>query len=81
MKHLRKCLSLMLALVMLLSCASALADGPVLFWHTLEEMYRANLQELVNQYEHADQVTVEYQGRVAEILQKITGESEMPEAS
>lgn len=71
MKHLRKCLSLILALVMLLSCTSALADGPVLFWHTLEEMYRANLQELVNQYEHADQVTVEYQGRVAEILQKV----------
>ncbi len=71
MKHLCKCLSLMLVLVLLLGCTSAFAEGPVLFWHTLEEMYRADLGELVNKYEHADQVTVEYQGRVAQILEKV----------
>ena len=59
MKHLRKSLSLLLALALLLGCVSAVAEDPVIFWHTLEEMYRADLQELVNKYEHADQVTVE----------------------
>ena len=71
MKHLRKCLALALALFLLLGCTSALAEGPVLFWHTLEEMYREDLQKLVDQYASADKVTVEYQGRVAEILQKV----------
>ncbi|MBQ9300720.1 MAG: extracellular solute-binding protein [Clostridia bacterium] len=83
MKPLRKCFALLLALALLTGCASAFAEGDVLFWHTLEEMYRADLGELVNQYEHADQVTVEYQGRVAEILQKVLaanvqGGSELP---
>ena len=71
MKHLRNCLALVLALVLLTSCTAALAEGPVMFWHTLEEMYREDLAKLVDQYEHADQVTVEYQGRVAQILEKV----------
>ena len=84
MKTYRKWLALGLSLVMALSLmASALAEGTqeLTFWHTLEEMYRDDFQKLVDQY--VEQVSVEYQGRVAEILQKvlaanITGGDELP---
>ena len=88
MKTYRKWLALGLSLVMALSLmASALAEGTqeLTFWHTLEEMYRDDFQKLVDQYvaDSGEQVSVEYQGRVAEILQKvlaanITGGDELP---
>lgn len=75
------CLALALALTL---AAPALAED-VLFWHTLEEMYREDLGRLVTAYEESsgDKVDVQYQGRVAEILKKvlaanITGGDELP---
>ena len=88
MKTYRKWFALLLSLVLMLSApASALAEGTqgITFWHTLEEMYRDDFQKLVDQYvaDSGEQVSVEYQGRVAEILQKvlaanITGGEELP---
>lgn len=85
MRKLRKVLSFALCLVLALSLtATALAED-VLFWHTLEEMYREDLGKLVDTYEaeSGDTVDVQYQGRVAEILKKvlaanITGGDELP---
>ena len=44
------------------------------FWHTLEEMYRDDFNELVDEFEKENPnitVNVSYQGRVGEILEKI----------
>lgn len=72
---------LMLALTM---ATQALAED-VLFWHTLEEMYREDLGNLIAVYEEqtGQKVDVQYQGRVGEILKKvlaanITGGDELP---
>ena len=88
MAKIRKYLSVMVALVMALSlagCAQAEQAQSLTLWHTLEEMYREDFQALVDQYveETGTQVSVEYQGRVEEILQKvlaanITGGDELP---
>ena len=79
----KKLLSLALCLALTLA-VPALAED-VLFWHTLEEMYREDLGRLVTAYEESsgDKVDVQYQGRVAEILKKvlaanITGGDELP---
>lgn len=86
--NMKKFLSLTLACLLLVSCimTTALAEKqPVMLWHTLEEMYRADFQTLVDRFAKEEQtpVTVEYQGRVAEILKKvlaanITGGEELP---
>lgn len=69
------------AVCLVLACSmglSAYASGgapvTITLWHTLEEMYREDFQKLVDQFmaDHPDiKVEVEYQGRVAEILQKV----------
>lgn len=44
------------------------------FWHTLEEMYRDDFNQLVDEFEKQNPnitVNVSYQGRVGEILEKI----------
>ena len=44
------------------------------FWHTLEEMYRDDFNQLVDEFEKENPnitVNVSYQGRVGEILEKI----------
>lgn len=78
----KRFLSLFLVMVMLLSAgtlpalAQSQAEEPVTItlWHTLEEMYRDDFNKLVDQFmvENPNiKVQVEYQGRVAEILQKV----------
>jgi multiple sugar transport system substrate-binding protein len=76
MKTLRTCLALVLTLVLALSAtAPALAEATntITLWHTLEEMYRDDFQKLVDTFtaQTGINVNVEYQGRVAEILQKV----------
>lgn len=80
----KRMLAVLLAL--LLAAPAALAAGkPVVLWHTLEEMYRDDFARLNDAYakEAGEEVTVEYQGRVAEILKKvlaanIAGGEELP---
>lgn len=81
----KKLLSLALCLALALTLAAPALAEDVLFWHTLEEMYREDLGRLVTAYEESsgDKVDVQYQGRVAEILKKvlaanITGGDELP---
>lgn len=81
----KKLLSLALCLALALTLAVPALAEDVLFWHTLEEMYREDLGRLVTAYEESsgDKVDVQYQGRVAEILKKvlaanITGGDELP---
>ena len=81
----KKLLSLALCLALALTLAATALAEDVLFWHTLEEMYREDLGRLVTAYEESsgDKVDVQYQGRVAEILKKvlaanITGGDELP---
>ena len=81
----KKLLSLALCLALALTLAGPALAEDVLFWHTLEEMYREDLGRLVTAYEESsgDKVDVQYQGRVAEILKKvlaanITGGDELP---
>lgn len=81
----KKILSLALCLALALTLAAPALAEDVLFWHTLEEMYREDLGRLVTAYEESsgDKVDVQYQGRVAEILKKvlaanITGGDELP---
>lgn len=81
----KKLLSLALCLALALTLAASALAEDVLFWHTLEEMYREDLGRLVTAYEESsgDKVDVQYQGRVAEILKKvlaanITGGDELP---
>lgn len=71
-------LALAMAFVMVLGlgCPALGESQPVTItlWHTLEEMYRDDFQKLVDQFmvENPDiTVQVEYQGRVAEILEKV----------
>lgn len=77
MRSWKKLFPFLACLVLVLSLGlSAQAQEPVTItlWHTLEEMYRADFQGLVDQFmeENPDiRVEVEYQGRVAEILQKV----------
>lgn len=81
----KKLLTLALCLALALTLAAPALAEDVLFWHTLEEMYREDLGRLVTAYEESsgDKVDVQYQGRVAEILKKvlaanITGGDELP---
>lgn len=76
MKKLQRSLTLVLTLLMAL-CLSlpAVAEGTqnVILWHTLEEMYREDFQKLVDRFaaDSGLNVSVEYQGRVEDILQKV----------
>lgn len=68
--------ALFIAFAMAFNPFAQAASQPVTItlWHTLEEMYREDFQKLVDSFmeENPDiTVVVEYQGRVAEILQKV----------
>ncbi|MBQ8536753.1 MAG: extracellular solute-binding protein [Clostridia bacterium] len=73
----KKLVALMMALMMALGCfsfASAEEKVELVLWHTLEEMYREDFQKLIDQFmvENPNiSVQVEYQGRVAEIQEKV----------
>lgn len=81
----KKLLSLILCLAIVMSLASPVLAESTVLWHTLEEMYREDFGKLVTAYEEQSGTTVDvqYQGRVAEILKKvlaanITGGEELP---
>ena len=70
------------ALLLVTACSDKTPTGegepPIPLWHTLEEMYRDDFNALIDTFETENpdiKVLVEYQGRVAEIQEKVLAEN------
>lgn len=70
------------SLLLITACGNnePVVDGEttITLWHTLEEMYRDDFNELIEGFEDSNpgiKVDVEYQGRVAEIQEKVLAEN------
>src|SRR5690554_4747989 len=82
--NLRRSLLVMLCVLTIVSaCSSGSNDNPsgdttITLWHTLEEMYRDDFNQLIRNFEDDNpgiKVIVEYQGRVSEIQEKVLAEN------